>query len=102
MPATTSSDESLPDPRLSKFVKDHCIDLASITELQAIVIEIEKEAYFAESCNQEEFLRGLATSAIKRGETASARFLGPIAESVKQIREKRFPDLIAKLTKGSH
>lgn len=102
MPETTSSDESVLDPRADKLLDTYVCPPAMKDELNKIIREIEREAIFGESCNLEQFLRGLATSAIKRGETASARFLGPIAESVKQIREKRFPDLIAKLTRGSH
>ena len=102
MPETTSSDESALDPRADKLLESYCCPQIMKNELSKIIWEIEREAIFGESCNLEQFLRGLATSAIKRGETASARILGPIADSVKQIREKRFPDLIAKLTKGSH
>ena len=103
MPETTSSDESALDPRVKALLSQHHAESDELeAALNSIIREIEREAIFGESCNLEQFLRGLATSAIKRGETASARFLGPIAESVKQIREKRFPDLIAKLTKGSH
>lgn len=102
MPETTSSDESGLDPRADKLLESYCCPQIMKNELNKIIREIEREAIFGESCNLEQFLRGLATSAIKRGETASARFLGPIAESIKQIREKRFPDLINKLRQGSH
>ena len=102
MPETTSSAESVLDPRADKLLESYCCPQVMKDELNRIIREIEREAIFGESCNLEDFLRGLSTAAIKRGETASARFLGPIAESVKQIREKRFPYLIEKLRKASN
>lgn len=102
MPETTSSEENALDPRAERLLENYCCPQIMKNELRDIIKEIEREAIFGESCNAEEFIRGLSAAAIKRGETHSARFLGPIAQSLKSIREQRFPDLIAKLRKASN
>lgn len=102
MQETTSSEESPLDPRADKLLESYCCPQLMKNELGDIIREIEREAYYAESLNQEQFLRGLARAAITRGETESARYLGTLAASVKTIRETRFPDLVKKIIKGSN
>lgn len=67
-----------------------------------MLTQIEMEHYFAESCAGEEFLRDQGRSALKRGETATTRFYGTIADVFKGVREKRFPQLVKNLKAKSN
>ncbi len=97
MPETMSSDPSI-DPRLLAVLdRHHARSDALEKDLHGVLTLIEMEHYFAESCAGEQFLRDQGRAALKRGETASTRFYGVLAETWKQVREKRFPDLVKQL-----
>lgn len=68
-------------------------------DLHAVLTVLEMEHYFGESCAGEEFLRDQGRSALRRGETATTRFYGTIADVFKGVREKRFPDIVKSLKK---
>jgi len=78
---------------LQAFLKEHALEDAS-DQLRDIITQIEREAYYAESCNATEFLRGLGRSALTRGETHTSKLLGTIAGALENIRQQRFPDLV--------
>lgn len=99
MPETMSSDPKLDTRLLAVLDKHHARSDALEADLHAALVTIEMEHYFAESCAGEQFLRDQGRDALKRGETASTRFYGVLAETWKQVREKRFPDLIKQLNK---
>lgn len=93
-----SSDPKL-DPRLKALLTKHHAECDILErELNAIVQQIEREAYFAESCAGEGFLRGYATSALTRGEAHTTKLVGTLADSFKLVRERRFPALAKQLT----
>lgn len=71
-------------------------------DLHRVLTELEMEHYFAESCAGEEFIRDQGRGAIRRGETASARFYGVIADTFKKVREARFPGIVKVMKKKSH
>lgn len=68
-------------------------------DLHRVLTVLEMEHYFGESCAGEEFLRDQGRASLKRGETATTRFYGTVADVFKQVREKRFPDIVKSLKK---
>lgn len=92
-----SSDPSI-DPRLLAVLdRHHARSDALEKDLHEVLTQLEMEHYFAESCAAESFLRDQGRSALRRGETPSAKFYGVLADTFKQVREKRFPDLARSL-----
>jgi len=92
-----SSDPSL-DPRLLAVLdKHHARSDALEADLHNVLVGLEMEHYYGESCAGESWLRDQCKSCIARGETTSAKFYGTIADVWKQVREKRFPLLTQKL-----
>lgn len=97
-----SSDPKL-DPRiLAVLDKHHARSDALEADLVPVMSILEFEAYYAESCAGEEFLRDEGRKCIRRGETASAKFYGTIAEIWKKVREKRFPFLVKAIKKSGN
>jgi hypothetical protein len=89
---TTSSDQEL-DPRIKAILeKYHRPDDCRDAELAEVLRQLEHEAYFAESCAGEQFLRN----------TVSANFTLILAETMKKVREARFPDLAEAIKKNSN
>lgn len=92
-----SSDPKL-DPRISAVLeKYHARSKGLENDLLSVMTTLEMEAYFAESCAGEQFLRDQGRAALRRGETATTKFYGTLADTWKQIREKRFPLLVQKI-----
>jgi nicotinamidase-related amidase len=99
---TTSSDQEL-DPRIKAILeKYHRPDDCRDAELAEVLRQLEHEAYFAESCAGEQFLRNTARRSIVAGDTVSANFTLILAETMKKVREARFPDLAEAIKKNSN
>jgi len=101
MQETTSSDQTL-DPRVEKLFDAHGCSPAMKKDMQAILLQLEREAYFAESCAAEQFLRDTARKSLMQGETPTSKYTMVLAETMKKVREARFPDLTKNLKKGSN
>lgn len=92
-----SSDPDL-DPRLLRVLEKHHARSDELErDLHDVLNLLEMEHYFAESCAGEQFLRDQGRAALKRGETATTRFYGTVADVFKGVREKRFPGLVKQL-----
>jgi len=102
MQETTSSDQTL-DPRVEKLLDRHHARSDELeAELVKILQQLEREAYFAESCAAEQFLRDTSRKSLLRGETPTSKYTLVLAETMKKVREARFPDLVRSLKGGSN
>lgn len=105
MQETSSSDQTL-DPRVTEWLTRTDApgdwDPEHVAELRGILLQLEQEAYFAESCAAEQFLRDTSRKSLLRGETPTSKYTMVLAETMKKVREARFPDLAKNLKKGSN
>lgn len=92
-----SSDPNLDQRLLAVLDKHHARNDALEADLHNVLVSLEMEHYYGESCAGESWLRDQGKSAIARGETHTAKFYGTLADIWKKVREKRFPLLAQKL-----